>query len=151
MILCLLRFPLHLLIGVCAHPFNIISRALTERPFFEYLGVQFQLLIFRGREQYFCVSGAQLPFGEAVLYFFRKIEKPERVCYCCSFFAYFFCEIRLFQLEFVNKNLVGLCLFDRVEVFALNIFDQGDCVVFFFICLYDNSLYCWLLSGVLPP
>src|SRR5260370_829168 len=53
-----------------------------------------------------------------------QAQKPRCVTNCCSILSGFCGNLFLRQMKFIRQTFVGARLFDRVEVLALNIFDQ---------------------------
>jgi hypothetical protein len=54
-----------------------------------------------------------------------QTQEPRSVTNCCSILSGFCGNLFLGQMKFIRQTFVGARLFDRVEVLALNIFDQG--------------------------
>src|SRR5260370_238611 len=53
-----------------------------------------------------------------------QAQEPRGVTNCCSILSGFCCNLFLRQMKFIRQTFVGPRLFDRIEVLALNIFDQ---------------------------
>src|SRR5260370_42114902 len=54
-----------------------------------------------------------------------QAQEPGRIANRCSILSGFCRNLFLGQVKFICQTFVGARLFDRVEVLALNIFDQG--------------------------
>ena len=54
----------------------------------------------------------------------RKLEESYAVCHSRTTFAYACRDVLLREVEFVTEALEGTRLFDRIQVLALEVFDQ---------------------------
>ena len=72
------------------------------------------------------MAHGELTAGQEFLHRLRKPQNAKKVRYSGPFFAHPARDFFLSQSEFVMQLVVGACLFNRVQVFALNVFDEGD-------------------------
>ena len=88
----------------------------------------FNLLIFRQTEQCTGVAHLQVAMGQHGLDDFRQRDQAQQVGHGHAGFTHCLGHLLLGQLEFLLQTLQGDGLFDRVEVFALDVLDQrhGD-------------------------
>ena len=84
-----------------------------------------QLRGFVGKtEQRTCVAHGQRAGGDAVAHFSWKLQQPQRVCDRRSIFADRIGDLVLREMQFIGETAIGVRLFDRIQILALNVLDQ---------------------------
>src|SRR5215475_6532563 len=72
------------------------------------------------------MSRAQLPFLYQLLYLVRERQDAEEIRHCRPVLADRFGDLLLRQLKIVDQPAITASLFERVEVGALKILDEGQ-------------------------
>ncbi len=72
------------------------------------------------------MSRGKLPFRDQNLHTGGEPEQPESVRNGAPFLAQFGCQLVLCQTQRFEQILICLCLFHRVELFPLDVLNQGE-------------------------
>jgi hypothetical protein len=101
-------------------------------------------------EQCAAVAGGELPILQEILNWLIEFQQSNRICDRCAVFSGAFGDLLLGNVKFFRETLEGAGLFDRVQILALEIFDQSHLERHFFgyIAHYDrNALDCSALGS----
>ncbi len=72
------------------------------------------------------MSRRKFTFAQEGLAAFGKLEKPQNIGHMASAFADDFGEIELCIAEFIDKLLIAHRFLDRIEIAALDVFDDRE-------------------------
>ncbi len=82
-----------------------------------------------------------LTLRDEVLYMIRQREKPKCVCHVLTTATYTLPHIYLLKAELFDEPLKCFCAIDSIEIFALQVFDDGKlelCLVGILPGTYDD-------------